>query len=110
MTNEIKELIDNIKRIIEENRKIYFNNIILQSTLMEQLLDYINNLQEENKQLNKERKAIKKYINNHTITYKDNGIECCKPDEYFNISWVENMLNGNFENLETLFEVEDNDK
>lgn len=62
---------------------------------------------EEIERLNKERKAIKKYVHNHTITYIDNGIECCKPDEYFNISWVENMLCGNFENLETLFEGED---
>ena len=64
-------------------------------------------IQREIDRLNKERKAIKKYVHNHTITYIDNGIECCKPDEYFNISWVENMLCGNFENLETLFEGED---
>ena len=51
MTNEIKELIDNIKKIIEENRKNDFNHIILQSTSMEQLLDYITNLQEEKKRL-----------------------------------------------------------
>ena len=64
-------------------------------------------IQREIDRLNKEHKAIKKYVHNHTITYIDNGIECCKPDEYFNISWVENMLCGNFENLETLFEGED---
>lgn len=55
----------------------------------------------------KEHEAIKKYVHNHTITYMDNGIECCKPDEYFNISCVEDMLDGNFENLEVLFEESD---
>lgn len=74
---------------------------------MKYLLDeVIPALKRENKRLNKERIAIKKYIHNHTITYIDNGIECCKPDEYFNIMCVENMLCGNFENLEILFDEE----
>lgn len=51
MTNEIKELIDNIKIINAENRKNDFNHIILQSNSMEQLLDYITNLQKENEKL-----------------------------------------------------------
>ena len=65
---------------------------------------------EEIERLKQQHEAIKKYVHNHTITYIDNGIECCKPDEYFNISCVEDMLNGNFENLDVLFEdSEDNE-
>ena len=97
MKEEIKEILDYIKKW----------SGISEIPMLVKLEDYITNLQEENERLNKEHKAIKKYVHNHTITYIDNGIECCKPDEYFNISWVENMLCGNFENLETLFEGED---
>lgn len=84
------------------------------SNYIEKLKRYNNELYgkfesiaEENERLNKEHEAIKKYIHNHTITYIENGIECCKPDKYFNISWVEDMLDGNFENLEILFEDSD---
>lgn len=75
----------------------------------ETLVDTIIEQDKEIERLKQEHEAIKKYVHNHTITYIDNGIECSKPDEYFNISWVEDMLNGNFENLDVLFEdSEDN--
>jgi len=74
------------------------------------LLGRIGVLNQEIERLKQEHEAIKKYVHNHTITYIDNGIGCCKPDEYFNISWVEDMLNGNFKNLDVLFEdSEDNE-
>ena len=81
---------------------------------LEDEIDYPDMIDEEFKQeierLKQQHEAIKKYVHNHTITYIDNGIKCCKPDEYFNISWVEDMLNGNFENLDVLFEdSEDNE-
>lgn len=116
MKEEIKEILDYIDdRIISNEKwnkiKDYITN--LQESYDKALTDLVHEshtrmeLQEENERLNREHKAIKKYVHNHTITYIDNGIECCKPDEYFNILWVENMLCGNFENLETLLQGED---
>ena len=103
---ESAEALHKSKKAQADNKKLKTDNELYKH-LYEIELKRNKELQEENERLNKEHKAIKNYVHNHTITYIDNGIECCKPDEYFNISWVENMLCGNFENLETLFEGED---
>lgn len=90
-----------------KEKKIYKDKNASLQFEKQKLYKALLNREKEIERLKQEHEAIKKYVHNHTITYIDNGIECCKPDEYFNISCVEDMLNGNFENLDVLFEDSD---
>ena len=47
MKEEIKEILDNIRKIIKSNRENDFNRIIYDCDGIEKILDYITNLQEE---------------------------------------------------------------
>lgn len=103
-----KEELININGIREDlYQAMQIGDITLNSKHSQELYDFMNYQDKEIERIKQEHEAIKKYVHNHTITYIDNGIECCKPDEYFNISYVEDMLNGNFENLDVLFEDSD---
>lgn len=69
--------------------------------------DYINNLQKEYNKLLKCNKMCKKYLNNHERDYIDElGTICCKPSEYFNIAWAQDILDGDIEGFEDLLQGE----
>lgn len=50
MNNEIEQLLIQLEYFIEENYK-YYNDVELNKNQIKQLLDYITNLQQENKRL-----------------------------------------------------------
>ena len=68
---------------------------------------YITNLQKEYDKLIKCNKICKRYLHNHERDYIDElGTICCKPSEYFNIAWAQDILDGDIEGFEDLLQGE----
>ncbi len=103
MNDEIKEILENIRKIIKSNRENEFNRVIYDCDSLEKVLDYITNLQEENE--NKDNKILElqlellsKKINIKDIEYKEKMIyksRCEKAIEYIEekISSTQGVIN-----------------
>jgi hypothetical protein len=51
MNKEIKEILDNVRKIIKSNRESEFNRIIYDCDGIEKILDYITNLEQEKQEM-----------------------------------------------------------
>ena len=97
---------DEIKEILEFNKNADYKRLSVDEIIV--IKDYITNLQEENQRLKKYNKICKKYLHNHERDYVDElGSICCKPSEYFNIAWAQDILNGDIEGFEDLLQGSD---
>jgi hypothetical protein len=119
MKDEIKEILDQLEivarkhtiEVCEDGSKIetmsasVVDELRLNNYSSKLLLDYITNLQHENDNLIKYNKICKKYLHNHERDYVDElGNICCKPSEYFNIAWAQDILDGDIESFEDLLQ------
>lgn len=105
--NQMKDEIKEILAYFEEYVKItdmHDSEPMLNWKDLKIVLDYITNLQEENEKLKILNKTAEIYIRKHTIFYIEDGIECVKPSEYFNMLWPVEILNGDTEGIEELVE------
>lgn len=112
MKEEIKEILDNIRKIIKSNRENDFNRIIYDCDSMEKLLDCITNLQEENKSLRTRIKTIKRRRKKQThkkniyksrnekaieyCNYNDESLYTFEPDYDYEENMVDNYEPSNF--------------
>jgi spore cortex formation protein SpoVR/YcgB (stage V sporulation) len=83
MKDEIKEILDNIRKIIKSNREDDFNRIIYDCDSVEKLLDYITNLQESQETLIKNDNEIINNLQEENERLKDLYRRTC--NHLFNI-------------------------
>lgn len=99
---------DEIKEILEFKENADYKRLSIDEIIV--IKDYITNLQNEYNKLLKCNKICKKYLHNHERDYIDDelGTICCKPSEYFNISWAQDILDGDIDGFEDLLQGDDN--